>query len=332
MTKLALSLSEYAVVLVNLGTPAAPEVPEIKAYLKQFLSDKRVVDYPDILWQPLLRGIILPFRSRKVAKAYQSIWWPEGSPLRVITERQVKALGKRLELTETPVQVCYAMTYGQPSIGSTLERLCESGVKRIVILPLYPQYSATTTAAIADQVADFVKQTRNLPEIRFHKHYHHHPTYRAALAGSVRSHWQKYGQAEALLLSFHGIPERFVRLGDPYQQHCRETAANLAADLGWPTEKVIVSFQSRVGKEQWLTPYTDQLLEELPGKGIKKLQVLSPAFAADCLETLEELAVENKEIFMHAGGESYQYVSALNDSPCHIRLFEQIVLQQLQGW
>lgn len=250
----------------------------------------------------------------------------------MITERQAKALGARLELTETPVPVCYAMTYGQPSIGNTLERLQKAGVKGIVVLPLYPQYSGTTTAAIANQPADFVKQNRNFPEIRFHKHYHDHPTYRAALAGSVRSHRQKHGQAEALLLSFYGIPERFVRLGDPYQQHCHETAANLAKDLGWPADSVIVSFQSRVGNEQWLTPYTDQLLEELPAKGIKHLQVLSSAFAADCLETLEELAVENKEIFLHAGGESCQYVLALNDSPCHIRLFEQIVLQQLQGW
>jgi ferrochelatase len=201
-----------------------------------------------------------------------------------------------------------------------------------VILPLYPQYSATTTAAIADQVAAFIRQTRDIPEIRLHKHYHQHPLFRVALADSVRQHWQQHGQADALLLSFHGIPERYVRLGDPYQRHCQETAKNLAADLGWPEEKVLVSFQSRVGKEQWLTPYTDQLLQQLPDKGIRHLQVLSPAFAADCLETLEELAIENKQIFLHSGGQSYQYIAALNDSAGHIRLFEQLVLQQLQGW
>ncbi|WP_337880715.1 ferrochelatase [Rheinheimera sp.] len=327
MTTQQLSHSDYAVVLVNLGTPAAPEVPAIKAYLKQFLSDKRVVDYPDILWQPILQLAILPFRSRKVAKAYQSIWWPEGSPLRVITERQVDALQQQL-----PIKVCYAMTYGEPAIGHVLQKLTEQGVQRIVVLPLYPQYSATTTAAVSDQVGAFLRSCRDQPEIRFHKHYHRHPLYRQALAESVRHHWQEHGQADALLLSFHGIPKRFVELGDPYEKHCFETAAQLAEDLNWPQEKVIVSFQSRVGKEQWLQPYTDQLLETLPAQGIKGLQVLSPAFAADCLETLEELAVENKEIFLHAGGESYQYIAALNDSPAHIGVFAAIVQQQLQGW
>ena len=327
MTAQELSSSDYAVVLVNLGTPAAPEVPAIKAYLNQFLSDKRVVDYPDWLWQPILQLAILPFRSRKVAKAYQSIWWPEGSPLRVITERQVNALQQRL-----PMPVRYAMTYGEPAIGNTLKALTEQGVKRIVILPLYPQYSATTTAAVSDQVGDFLRSCRNQPEIRFHKHYHQHPLYRQALAASVRQHWQQHGQADALLLSFHGIPKRFVELGDPYEAHCFETAAQLAEDLGWPQDKVIVSFQSRVGKEQWLQPYTDQLLQTLPAKGIKNLQVLSPAFAADCLETLEELSVENKEIYLHAGGESYQYIAALNDSSPHIDVFAAIVQQQVQGW
>jgi len=332
MTKLALPHSEYAVVLVNLGTPAEPEVPAIQAYLKQFLSDKRVVDYPDIFWQPLLRGIILPFRSRKVAKAYQSIWWPEGSPLRVITERQVKALSDALAQTQQPVQVCYAMTYGQPAIADTLLQLMERGVKRMVVLPMYPQYSATTTAAISDQIGRFLQKTRDLPEIRFQKHYHNQPLYRQALAQSVRQHWSQHGQADALLLSFHGIPKRFVRLGDPYQRHCEETAAQLAADLGWPAEKVIVSFQSRVGKEEWLQPYTDQLLQQLPKQGVRRLQVLSPAFAADCLETLEELAVENKEVFLHAGGEDYQYIPALNDNAEHISLLLHLVQQQLQGW
>lgn len=332
MTTLSFLASEYAVVLVNLGTPEAPEVPAIKAYLKQFLSDKRVVDYPSLFWQPLLRGVILPFRSRKVAKAYQSIWWEEGSPLRVITKRQVEALKQQLLEQGLPLKVCYAMTYGSPSIESTLNELCQQGVKRIVVLPLYPQYSATTTAAISDQIGQFLRKTRDLPEIRFHKHYHQEPLFRQALAQSVFKHWQEHGQADALLLSFHGIPKRFVRLGDPYEQHCFETAANLAEDLGWPQDKVIVSFQSRVGKEEWLQPYTDQLLKSLPAQGVQRLQVLSPAFAADCLETLEELAVENKEVFLHAGGQSYQYIGALNDTPEHIALFSHVVTKQLQGW
>lgn len=334
MSSLQLSLpnQRYAVVLVNLGTPDEPTVPAIQRYLKQFLSDQRVVDYPAILWQCILRGIILPFRGRRVAKLYQSIWWPEGSPLRVITERQTKALGNAMMLSGQNIQVRYAMTYGNPAIATVLDELRAEGVERFVIVPMYPQYSATTTAAISDQLAQYLQQQRDIPDIRLQKHYHHLPMYRKALAGSVRAHWAKHGQADALLLSFHGIPERFVRLGDPYERHCRETAANLAADLGLNSEQVLVSFQSRVGKEKWLQPYTDQLLEQLPSKGVKKLQVLCPAFAADCLETLEEIAVENCEVFLHAGGESYQYIPALNDSPCHIQLFRQLVWQQLQGW
>ena len=324
--------SEYAVVLVNLGTPDEPTVPAVQRYLKQFLSDQRVVDYPAILWQCILRGIILPFRGRRVAKLYQSIWWEQGSPLRVITERQTEALAKRLELSDTPVQVRYAMTYGSPSIASVLDDLTARGVSRFVVVPLYPQYSATTTAAISDQLALYQQQRRDIADIRLVKHYHHTAIYRKALAGSVQMFWQQHGQADKLLLSFHGIPERFVRLGDPYERHCRETAANLAQDLGLTQEQVLVSFQSRVGKEKWLQPYTDELLQQLPGQGVKKLQVLCPAFAADCLETLEEIAVENKEVFLHAGGSDYQYIPALNAAPCHIRVFQHLVQQQLSGW
>jgi len=325
-------LSRYVVLLVNLGTPDEPTVPAVRRYLKQFLSDQRVVDYPKPLWQLILRGIILPFRGRRVAKLYQSIWWPEGSPLRVITERQTAALGRALQLTDTPVEVRYAMTYGQPAIADVLNELKAQGKDKIVVLPLYPQYSATTTAAIADQLAHYQLQQRDLMELRLVKHYHHTAIYRKGLAGSVKAHWAKHGQADKLLLSFHGIPERFVRLGDPYERHCRETAANLAADLGVDSEQVLVSFQSRVGKEKWLQPYTDELLESLPGKGVKRLQVLCPAFAADCLETLEEIAEENKEVFLHAGGEDYQYIAALNDAPCHIHVFKYLVQQQLQGF
>lgn len=325
-------LADYAVVLVNLGTPDEATVPAVQRYLKQFLSDQRVVDYPAVLWQFILRGIILPFRGRRVAKLYQSIWWPEGSPLRVITQRQTTALAMQLSMSETPVQVRYAMTYGNPSIASVLDSLRAEGVRKFVVIPLYPQYSATTTAAIADQLAHYQLRQRDIAEIRLVKHYHHEALYRKALAGSVQAHWQQHGKADKLLLSFHGIPERFVRLGDPYEQHCRQTAANLAADLGLAADEVLVSFQSRVGKEKWLQPYTDELLQQLPAQGVKRLQVLCPAFAADCLETLEEIAEENKEVFIHAGGEHYQYIAALNDSPCHIRLFRYLVQQQLQGF
>lgn len=245
-------LADYAVVLVNLGTPDEATVPAVQRYLKQFLSDQRVVDYPAPLWQLILRGIILPFRGRRVAKLYQSIWWPEGSPLRVITQRQTTALAQQLAMSDTPVQVRYAMTYGNPSIASVLDSLRSEGVRKFVVLPLYPQYSATTTAAIADQLAHYQLRQRDIAEIRLVKHYHHEVLYRKALAGSVQAHWQQHGKADKLLLSFHGIPERFVRLGDPYEQHCRQTAANLAQDLGLAAEQVLVSFQSRVGKEKWL--------------------------------------------------------------------------------
>jgi len=320
------------VLLVNLGTPDEPTVPAVRRYLKQFLSDSRVVDYPWPLWQLILRGIILPFRGRRVAKLYQSIWWEQGSPLRVITERQVAALRQQLAFSDDTFVVDYAMTYGQPSIQHQLDAFRAQGIERVIVLPLYPQYSATTTAAIADQIAHYQLQQRDIADIQLIKHYHHLPRYRQALAGSVRAHWQQHGQADALLLSFHGIPKRFVTLGDPYERHCRETAANLAEDLGLAPEQILVSFQSRVGKEQWLQPYTDELLEQLPSQGIRKLQVLCPAFAADCLETLEEIAVENKHVFLEAGGESYQYISALNDAPCHIRLFKELILQRKQGF
>ncbi|MBW8192176.1 ferrochelatase [Neiella marina] len=323
---------QYGVLLVNLGTPDEPTPKAVRRYLKQFLSDRRVVDLPRVLWWPLLNGIILPTRSPKVAHAYQTIW-QDDSPLRRIGLAQAKSLQEKLEFIvggEIPVEL--AMTYGNPSIPAGIEKLQQAGVKRIVVLPLYPQYSATTTGSVLDAVAKALADIRHVPEVRMVHDYYQHPLYINALAGSVKSHWQQHGQADKLLMSFHGIPQRYARLGDPYPTHCEATAKGVADALGLADDQWQLTYQSRFGKEPWLQPYTDETLEQLPKQGVKSLDIMCPAFAADCLETLEEIAVENRDVFMDAGGERYQYIHALNESPCHIKLLAQLVADQLTGW
>ncbi|MFQ6370437.1 ferrochelatase [Shewanella sp. YIC-542] len=323
----------FGVLLVNLGTPAAPTKAAVRAFLKQFLSDPRVVDLPAWQWQPILQGIILNVRPAKVAKLYQSIWWEEGSPLMVISQRQQQALATQLaSRLGVSIPVALGMSYGSPSLDEGLAKLRNAGVEKVLVLPLYPQYSCSTVASVFDGVAAALKGQRNLPELRFIRDYHDKSGYIHALADSIREHWQQQGKADKLLFSFHGVPERYITEGDPYQGQCLATAALVAEALALPEDQWQVCFQSRFGKEPWLTPYTDELLASLPGQGVKSVDIISPAFAADCLETLEEIAQGGKETFLHAGGEQYRFVPCLNDGAAHMAFLADLVVAHTENW
>ncbi len=308
--------TKTGILLANLGTPDAPTPGAVKRYLRQFLSDKRVVDTSRLLWWPLLRGVILPIRSPRVAKLYQSVWMEEGSPLMVYSRRQQQALAARL--LDTPVAL--GMSYGSPSLASAVDDLLAQGVEHIVVLPLYPQYSCSTVAAVWDELARILAKKRAIPGISFIRDYAEHPDYIHALAASVRASFAVHGEPDLLLLSYHGIPQRYANQGDDYPQRCRDTTRELVSALGLPPERVMMTFQSRFGREPWLTPYTDETLKMLGEKGTKHIQVLCPGFAADCLETLEEIAVQNREIFLEAGGKQYEYIPALNADAAHIEM------------
>ncbi|MBJ7221783.1 MULTISPECIES: ferrochelatase [unclassified Brenneria] len=312
---------KYGVLMVNLGTPDAPTPQAVKRYLAEFLSDRRVVDTSRLLWWPLLRGVILPTRAPRVAKLYQSVWMAEGSPLLVFSRRQQQALASRMP--DVPVEL--GMSYGSPSLHSALDKLLAQGVTQLVVLPMYPQYSCSTTAAVWDGLAKLLRQYRRLPAIRFIRDYAEHPAYIAALKSRVEQAFAQQGEPDRLVLSYHGIPVRYASEGDDYPQRCMATSRALIAALGLPEEKVLVTFQSRFGREPWLTPYTDETLKGLPAQGVKHIQIMCPGFAADCLETLEEIQEQNREIFLHAGGEKFSYIPALNDDPLHIDLLEQLV-------
>lgn len=311
-----MSQAKTGILLANLGTPDAPTPESVKRYLRQFLSDRRVVDTTRLLWWPLLRGVILPVRSPRVAKLYQSVWMEEGSPLMVYSRRQQRALAARLP----DVPVALGMSYGSPSLASAVEDLLAQGVEHIVVLPLYPQYSCSTVAAVWDELARIMASKRHVPGISFIRDYADDPAYINALASSVRASFARHGEPDLLLLSYHGIPQRYADEGDDYPQRCRDTTRELVSALELPPEKVMMTFQSRFGREPWLTPYTDETMKLLGEKGVKHIQVMSPGFAADCLETLEEVAVQNREFFLEAGGEKYEYIPALNDSPEHIEM------------
>lgn len=311
------------VILMNLGTPAAPTSQAVREFLAEFLGDRRVVEIPRLAWWPILYGIILPFRSPRVAKLYQEIWLPEGSPLKVITEQQVAALQARFSAAD--VRVTCAMTYGSPKLEQRVAELEAAGIEKILVLPLYPQYSATTTGAVYDQYAQLITRQRNVSDIRIHKSYFAREEYIQALAESIRAHWQQHEPAEKLLFSFHSIPKRCVDLGDPYEKHCRETAERVAAALQLRESRWAVSFQSRLGKAEWLKPYTDVQLKEWGKAGLGSVEVICPAFAADCLETTEEIDQQNRELFLHSGGKRFEYIPCLNVSVEHINLLENIV-------
>ncbi|WP_017347836.1 ferrochelatase [Pantoea sp. A4] len=308
------------VLLVNLGTPDAPTTPAVKRYLQQFLSDPRVVDTPRPIWLPILHGIVLPFRSPRVAKLYASVWMEEGSPLLVFSKRQRDALAERVDMP-----VALGMSYGNPSLKSALDSLMAQGVTRLIVLPLYPQFSCSTVAAVWDGIADIFKGYRSLPDVQFIRDYADHPAYIAALKASVERSFAQHGQPDLLVLSYHGIPQRFVDEGDDYAQRCKDTTAALQQALGLRDDQIKMTFQSRFGREPWLQPYTDETMQNLPQKGVKHVQVMSPGFSADCLETLEEISEQNCEFFMHAGGDKFEYIPALNDDAEHIEMMVQLV-------
>ncbi len=322
-----------AIVLCNLGTPDAPTPKALRRYLAQFLSDRRVVEIPPLFWLPILHGIILRVRPRKAAAKYASVWSEAGSPLAVWTQRQAELLGQRLQQAGLDIPVLPAMRYGQPAIERQLQALHAQGRQRVLLLPLYPQYCAATTASVFDAATLWLQRARSFPELRLVNDYHDHPGYIGALADSVRQHWQQQGKAaEHLVISFHGIPARNVQLGDPYADQCQRTAQLLAQALQLPPERLSVTFQSRFGPAQWLQPYTEPTLQALAKAGTRSVEVICPGFASDCLETLEEISMEAREAFLEAGGQEFAYIPCLNDRSSHIDLLEQLVQQHVAGW
>ncbi|MBJ7314029.1 ferrochelatase [Rugamonas sp. CCM 8940] len=327
------NVSRSAVVLVNLGTPDAPTRSAVRRYLKEFLSDPRVVEIPRAVWWCILNLIILPFRSGQSAKKYASIWSREGSPLKVHTQRQAQALfGALAERGHDGVTVAMAMRYGSPSLPEVLAKLKVDGCERVAILPAYPQYSATTTGSIYDAVFDHYRAVRNLPELRFVRGYHDHEAYIRALEHSVLAHWEAHGRPDKLVLSFHGVPKRTLLLGDPYHCECLKTARLLAARLKLTPQQYVVTFQSRFGKAEWLQPYTAPTLQQLARDGVKRVDVICPGFTSDCLETLEEIAMEARHDFEAAGGAQFHYIACLNDAPDWIAGLAEIAEQHMIGW
>ncbi|MFA5939297.1 MAG: ferrochelatase [Sinimarinibacterium sp.] len=317
------------VLIVNLGTPSAPTVPAIRRYLREFLSDPRVVELPRVLWWPILNAFVLPLRPRKLAHSYAAVWTDRGSPLLAISRDQHRCLQE--ELGDDAV-VALAMRYGEPSIADALAQLQAQGMQRLLVLPLYPQYSATTTASVFDAVFELFRHTRWLPELRTINSYHDDPGYIAALAESVRRHWDAHGRGDRLLMSFHSIPQRYFEAGDPYYCFCQKTARLLAGALEIADDRWSVSFQSRVGRAKWLSPYTDAHIVELARRGVRRLDVVCPGFSADCLETLEEVALRYGADFRKAGGEALRYIPALNADGPHINALATLIRRHLAGW
>ncbi|AOS78819.1 MULTISPECIES: ferrochelatase [Hydrogenophaga] len=321
-----------AVILCNLGTPDEPTPAALRRYLAEFLGDPRVVEIPRLLWWPILYGVILRVRPAKSAAKYQSIWMPDGSPLKVWTERQAKRLLGHLGERGQSVLVRYAMRYGKPSIATVLDEVKAQGATRVLVLSAYPQYSGTTTASVIDAVGDWSATQRAVPELRFVNGYHDDPGYIDALARSVRQHWQANGRADKLVMSFHGVPERTRTLGDPYHDECQATGRALAQALGLSADQFLLTFQSRFGKAKWLEPYTEPSLIQLAGQGVKSVDLICPGFTSDCIETLEEIDMEARAAFLKAGGERFAYIPCLNDREEWIRALGDIALRHLQGW
>jgi ferrochelatase len=326
------TVGKVGVILANLGTPNAPTPEAVRTYLREFLSDPRVVEIPRAIWWFILNGIILPFRSRQSAHKYASIWTDEGSPLKLHTERQAHALQAELTARGLSIQVAYGMRYGSPAIPDVLEQLRAQGCDRILVLPAYPQYSGTTTASVFDALFQHLSKVRNVPELRLIRHYHDDPGYINALADTVRLHWSQHGRPDKLVMSFHGVPKRTLLLGDPYHCECHKTARLLAERLGISKTDYIVTFQSRFGRAEWLQPYTAPTLEQLAGSGVGRVDLICPGFTSDCLETLEEIAMEAKEDFLAAGGKSFHYIPCLNESPSWIAGMAALIEAHTGGW
>ena len=321
------------ILLVNLGTPDAPTAQAVRPYLKEFLSDPRVVEIPKAVWWFILNGIILNVRPKKSAAKYATVWMPEGSPLRVYTERQARLVeGHLSQRTQAPFVVEYAMSYGNPSIASVMQKLKAQNCTRILVVPMYPQYAASSTATVFDRVFAAVQTMRNTPAIRTIKHFHDDVGYIKALAANVNEYWMKNGRPEKLVMSFHGVPKYTLEKGDPYHCECHKTGRLLAQELGLSKEQYVVSFQSRFGKAEWIKPYTTATLLELGKQKTKRVDVVCPGFTSDCLETLEEIAQEGKEDFQHAGGGEYHYIPCLNERNDWIVALTDLVMTNLQGW
>jgi ferrochelatase len=327
------SEDRLGVLLINLGTPDDATPAAVRRYLAEFLSDPRVIEIPRAIWWVILHGFILRVRPRQSAEAYRQVWTEEGSPLLVSSQQQRKSVEKMLASSlPVPVPVALGMRYGNPSIEAALEELRGKNVRRLLILPLYPQYSATTTASSFDAVAKVLSHWRWLPEIRFVTQYHDEAGYIGALSASVREYWASHGRGEHLVMSFHGLPRRYLLAGDPYHCQCQKTARLLADSLFLETGEWSISFQSRVGREEWLKPYTEEHLQELAGAGRKKVDVVCPGFAVDCLETLEEIVIRYGESFVASGGETLGYIPALNRRKDHMSFLTQLIVRQVQGW
>lgn len=326
------SAERVALLLVNLGTPDAPTAAALRRYLGEFLSDRRVVEIPRLVWWPILHGVILRVRPSKSAAKYASIWTDEGSPLAVWTTRQAQALQQTLAARGHDLLVRAAMRYGNPSIPSALDALRAEGATRVLVLPMYPQYAAATTASVGDKVMQWAQQARRVPELRFVGAWHDDTGYIAALASRVREHWAAHGGAERLVLSFHGLPHRSLELGDPYHCQCHKTARLLGEALALPDEMLQVTFQSRFGRARWLEPYTEPTLVALARQGVGRVDVMCPGFTADCLETLEEIAQEARAAFLGAGGREFRHIDCLNARPDFIDTLAALSLRHLQGW
>ena len=324
---------KIGVLVTNLGTPDAPTPSALRRYLGEFLWDPRVVEVPRPLWWLILHGIILRIRPRRSAKAYSGVWEPEGSPLLLHTAKQAEGIRKELQAKYgNNLIVAFAMRYGNPGIGHVLNELQAQGVRQLLVLPLYPQYSASTSASTFDAIAHDFTRRRWLPDLRFVSHYPDYPPYIEAMAEHIKAYWQEHGRNQKLILSYHGVPLKYLMKGDPYHCECHKTSRLLAEKLGLGKDEYMITFQSRFGRDEWLQPYTDETLKSLPGKGVKTIDVFCPGFSSDCLETVEEIDEENREYFMESGGEGFRYIPALNATDGHIRALTQLIEDNLQGW
>ncbi|MEW6983996.1 ferrochelatase [Colwelliaceae bacterium 6471] len=321
------------ILLTNLGTPEAPTAPALKKYLRQFLSDPRVVEIPRLVWMIILHGIILRVRPAKSAALYKSIWTEQGSPLMAISKAQTAKIAEVVKSQYgDDVIVDLAMRYGEPSINNALKRMQQQGVQNLVVFPLYPQYSGPTTGSTFEAVTKELSSWRWIPNLHFNSSYHDHPLYIAALANSITEYITQHGKPDKLVLSYHGMPKRFHEQGDPYFCFCHKTTRLVVEQLGFSDDDYVLTFQSRFGKAEWLKPYTDETLASLPAQGVKHVAIISPAFSADCLETLEELESENREVFMQAGGEKYHYIAALNDRDDHILALMDVIKASIKSY
>ncbi len=327
------SVPTTGILLVNLGTPAAPTPAALRRYLGEFLADPRITEKPRWLWWLILHGIILRTRPRRSARQYQTIWNATGSPLLTISQAQCHALQQALtNHFKTPITVALGMRYGQPALATALEQLRQANAHRLLILPLYPQYSSATTGSTFEAIVTLLKRWRWIPDLHFISHYHDHPAYIHALVTQIQTHWAHHGTPDKLLFSFHGIPKRFFLAGDPYPCECHKTARLVAEQLNLPDEQWQTVFQSRFGPEEWVKPYTDHTLELLGKTGTKRVDVICPGFAADCLETLFEIDQENRQLFLQTGGQEFHYIPALNDTDQHIQALLALVIQYTQAW